>query len=52
MNLLIRNISVRLLRPNKQLFLGLNQFATDSKQIETLTKKNKVVVFMKVFSFG
>ena len=52
MNSLIRNVSVCLLRPNRQLFLGLNKFATDSKQIEALTKKNKVVVFMKVFSFG
>ncbi|CAO1435024.1 unnamed protein product [Diamesa serratosioi] len=47
MNSLFRNISVCLSRPNNQLFLVLNKFATDSKQIEALTKKNKVVVFMK-----
>lgn len=52
MNSLIRNISGCLLRPNKHLFMSLNKFATDSKQIEALTKKNKVVVFMKVFLFG
>lgn len=48
---LLRNVSVCLIRPNKQLLICLNKFATDSKQIEALTKKNKVVVFMKVIHF-
>lgn len=51
MNSFIKNISVCLLKPNNQLFIVLNKFATDSKQIEALTKKNKVVVFMKVMNF-
>lgn len=43
-------MSVYLLKPNKHLFIGLNKFVTDSKQIEALTKKNKIVVFMKVMN--
>ncbi|KAG5673894.1 hypothetical protein PVAND_003897 [Polypedilum vanderplanki] len=47
MNFLIKNISTHLIRNQRQLLMQCSRFATDAKFIEELTKKNKVVVFMK-----
>lgn len=47
MNSVIRNLSVRLLSKRTQLLTQCKSFATDAKLIEEMTKKNKVVVFMK-----
>lgn len=50
MNSIIRNLSSQLLRnSNRQLIrLPYAAFATDAKEIEKMTTKSKVVVFMKV----
>jgi hypothetical protein len=48
MNSLIRNLSSPLLRNHRQFLIQASNFATDAKAIEELTKRNKVVVFMKV----
>lgn len=48
MNSLIKNISSQLVRQHRQLLIQGSRFATDAKTIEEMTKKNKVVVFMKV----
>lgn len=49
MNSIIRNLSSQLLRNNRQLVrLPYAAFATDAKEIEKMTTKSKVVVFMKV----
>lgn len=50
MNTLIRNISSQLIRNQKLMVIQCSRFATDPKIIEEMTKKNKVVVFMKVRS--
>lgn len=45
----IKGISSFLIRNQRQIILQSNhRFASDTKAIEELTKKNKVVVFMKV----
>jgi hypothetical protein len=48
MNALFRNLTQQAVRNHKLLIVQCNRFATDSKVIEEMTKKNKVVVFMKV----
>ena len=48
MNNLVRSLSTQLVRNQRLILLQCSNFATDSKAIEELTKKNKVVVFMKV----
>lgn len=48
MNSLIKNLSTQLIRNQRQFLIQCSGFATDAKHIEELTKKNKVVVFMKV----
>lgn len=48
MNSLIRNLSKQLIRNHRQFLIQSSNFATDAKAIEEMTKKNKVVVFMKV----
>ncbi|CRK91920.1 CLUMA_CG005539, isoform A [Clunio marinus] len=47
MNALVKNLSFQLIRNQRQFLLHCSRFATDAKAIEDLTKKNKVVVFMK-----
>jgi len=47
MNSVIKNISSHLIRNHRQLLIQSRFLAFDSKAIEDLTKKNKVVVFMK-----
>lgn len=44
----IRSLSSHLMRNQRQILVQCNRFASDTKAIEELTKKNKVVVFMKV----
>lgn len=48
MNSLIKSVSAQLIRHHRQFLIQTSYFATDLKKIEELTKKNKVVVFMKV----
>lgn len=48
MNSIVKNLSTHLIRNQRQFLLQCSRFATDVKAIEELTKKNKVVVFMKV----
>lgn len=48
MNSVLRNLSSQLIRNQRQFLIKYKSFATDVKAIEELTKKNKVVVFMKV----
>lgn len=48
MNALLRNISSQVIRQHKLFVVPCSRFATDPKIIEEMTKKNKVVVFMKV----
>lgn len=48
MNSLIKSLSTQLIRHHRQFLIQSSYFATDLKKIEELTKKNKVVVFMKV----
>lgn len=50
MNSIIRNLSSQLLRNNSRQLqrLPFAAFATDVKEIEKMTTKSKVVVFMKV----
>lgn len=50
MNAIIKNISTHLIRNQRQLILQCSRFASDVKTIEEMTKKNKIVVFMKVNS--
>lgn len=45
---LVKNITTQVIRNHRQFLVQCSRFATDAKQIEDLTKKNKVVVFMKV----
>ncbi|CAG9808778.1 unnamed protein product [Chironomus riparius] len=47
MSFLINNITRQIVRNHRQLLIQCSQFATDGKIIEEMTKKNKVVVFMK-----
>lgn len=47
MNSIIKSISTQLIRNHRQFLIQCGSFATDAKKIEELTKKNKVVVFMK-----
>lgn len=44
----IRNVSSQFIRNPRSILLQFNRFASDTKAIEDLTKKSKVVVFMKV----
>lgn len=48
MNALLKNLSTQVMRNHKLLVVQCSRFATDPKVIEEMTKKNKVVVFMKV----
>lgn len=48
MSFLIRNLASNLVRNQRQLLIHCNRLATDAKNIEEMTKRNKVVVFMKV----
>lgn len=47
MNNIIKSVSTHLIRNQRQFLLQCSRFATDAKTIEEMTKKNKVVVFMK-----
>jgi len=47
MNSVIKNLSSHLIRNHRQLLIQSRFLASDAKAIEDLTKKNKVVVFMK-----
>jgi len=48
MSFLVKNITRQIIRNQRQLLIQCSQFATDGKIIEDMTKKSKVVVFMKV----
>lgn len=48
MSFLVKNITRQIIRNHRQLLIQCSQFATDGKIIEDMTKKSKVVVFMKV----
>ncbi|XP_070501591.1 uncharacterized monothiol glutaredoxin ycf64-like [Chironomus tepperi] len=47
MSFLVKNITRQIVRNHRQFLIQCSQFATDGKIIDEMTRKSKVVVFMK-----